>query len=38
MILVLTTQAGDYSHLKLVDWLNFSNADFLVITGESVLF
>lgn len=37
MILILTTQAGDYSHIKIVDWLNHLNADYLIITGESLI-
>lgn len=37
MILVLTTQAGDFSHLKFIDWLNYLGASYLIITGESIL-
>lgn len=37
MILVLTTQAGDYSHIKIVDWLDNQKADYLILTGESLL-
>lgn len=37
MILVLTTQAGDYSHIRIIDWLNYLKANYLTITGESLL-
>lgn len=37
MILVLTSQAGDFSHLKFIDWLNYLEASYLIITGESIL-
>lgn len=37
MILVLTTQAGDYSHINIVDWLSYLKADFLIVTGESLI-
>lgn len=36
MILVLTTEAGDFSHLRFVDWLNYYNADYFILTGESI--
>jgi hypothetical protein len=37
MILVLTSQAGDFSHLKFIDWLNYLGASYAIITGESIL-
>lgn len=37
MILVLTSQAGDFSHLKFIDWLNYFDASYIIITGESIL-
>ncbi len=36
MILVLTTEAGDFSHPKFVDWLEYYEADYEVLTGESI--
>lgn len=36
MILVLTTEAGDNSHSKFIDWLDYYNADYSVLTGESI--
>ncbi|MDR3273673.1 MAG: hypothetical protein LBT29_09350 [Flavobacteriaceae bacterium] len=29
MILVLTTEAGDFSHPCFIDWLNYYNADYI---------
>lgn len=37
MILVLTTQAGDFSHIKIIDWLVHLKANFKIITGEGIL-
>lgn len=37
MILVLTTEAGDYSHGKFIDWLEYYEADYMILTGESIL-
>lgn len=37
MILILTTEAGDFSHLKIIDWLTYYGADFMIMTGEGVL-
>jgi hypothetical protein len=37
MILILTTEAGDFSHPKIIDWLNFYKAKYLIITGESLI-
>lgn len=37
MILVLTSQAGDFWHLKFIDWLNYLGASYTIITGESIL-
>src|SRR5690606_8033286 len=37
MILILTTQAGDYSHIKIIDWLSYLKANFLIITGEGLM-
>lgn len=37
MILILTTWAGDYSHIKIIEWLHQMNADYLILTGEDVL-
>lgn len=36
MILILTTEAGDFSHLKIIDWLEYYNADYFILTGESI--
>ncbi|WP_064966005.1 hypothetical protein [Tenacibaculum ovolyticum] len=36
MILVLTTEAGDFSHTKFIDWLKYYKADFEILTGESI--
>lgn len=36
MILVLTTEAGDFSHLKFIDWLEYYKADYEILTGESI--
>jgi glutathione synthase/RimK-type ligase-like ATP-grasp enzyme len=37
MILVLTTEAGDNSHSEFIDWLSYYNADYSVLSGESIL-
>lgn len=37
MILVITTQAGDYSHMEIINWLKYKEANFFVLTGESIL-
>ncbi len=36
MILVLTTEAGDYSHPAFINWLQYYNADYFILTGESI--
>jgi len=36
MILILTSEAGDYSHLRFIDWLEFYNADYEILSGESI--
>ncbi|OED44930.1 hypothetical protein AB832_01710 [Flavobacteriaceae bacterium (ex Bugula neritina AB1)] len=36
MILILTTDAGDFSHPKFIDWLHFYKADYEILTGESI--
>ena len=37
MILILTTEEGDFSHLKIIDWLTHLGADYKIISGESIL-
>jgi hypothetical protein len=37
MILVLTTESGDFSHIKFIDWLTYYKANYIVITGERIL-
>lgn len=37
MILLLTTEAGDLSHMEIVNWLEFHRADYMILTGESLL-
>lgn len=37
MILVLTTEAGDYSHIKFIDWLEYYKSDYEILSGESIL-
>lgn len=37
MILVLTSEVGDYSHLKIIDWLNYRKANYFILSGESIL-
>ncbi|AQX12496.1 hypothetical protein [Elizabethkingia meningoseptica] len=37
MILVLTTEAGDYSHPNFIQWLNYYKADYLILSGESII-
>ncbi|MDO5655567.1 MAG: hypothetical protein Q4G27_05450 [Flavobacteriaceae bacterium] len=36
MILVLTTEAGDLSHSRFIEWLNYYQADYMILTGESI--
>lgn len=36
MILILNTEAGDFSHPKFIDWLEYYNADYEILTGESI--
>lgn len=37
MILLLTTESGDASHIEIVNWLEYINANYMVLTGESLL-
>lgn len=37
MILVLTTEEGDFSHVKIIDWLIHFGADYKIMSGESIL-
>lgn len=37
MILILTSEAGDYSHIKIIDWLKYYGANFKIISGENIL-
>lgn len=37
MILILTSEAGDYSHIKIIDWLKYYKAPFKIISGETIL-
>ncbi|MCS4237953.1 hypothetical protein M2306_000720 [Myroides gitamensis] len=37
MILILTTEEGDFSHKKIIDWLEYYKADYLILTGEGIL-
>lgn len=36
MILILTSRAGDMSHPRFIDWLEYYNADYIIISGESI--
>lgn len=36
MILILTTEHGDFSHKRFIDWLEYYNADYEILTGESI--
>lgn len=38
MILILTTEAGDQSHIEVIDWLECFKANYIILTGESLLF
>lgn len=37
MILLLTSESGDQSHVDIVNWLEYYRADYLILTGESIL-
>ena len=37
MILLLTTEAGDFSHVELIHWLEYYKANYIVLSGESLL-
>ncbi len=37
MILILTTEAGDFSHIKIIDWLSHLGANYKIISGENIL-
>lgn len=37
MILVLTTAAGDYSHIGIVDWLRHLGANYMILSGEAII-
>lgn len=37
MILILNSDTGDFSHIEIINWLEFYNADYLVLTGESLM-
>lgn len=37
MILLLTSESGDLSHIEIVNWLEYFRADYMIITGESFL-
>lgn len=36
MILILTTEEGDFSHPKFIDWLENLEANYLIISGEQI--
>ncbi len=36
MILILTTEAGDYSHYTFIDWLTHLGADYFILSGEGI--
>lgn len=38
MILVLTTESGDQSHVEVIDWLEHLGANYKILTGESLLY
>ncbi len=37
MILILTTEAGDHSHARIIEWLIHFKANFTIMTGEGIL-
>lgn len=37
MILILNSDTGDFSHIEIINWIEFYNADYLVLTGESLM-
>lgn len=37
MILILTSEAGDFSHPRFIEWLNYYKADYFVLSGESII-
>lgn len=37
MILLLTTEAGDLSHIEVVNWLIAKKANYMIMTGEELL-
>ena len=37
MILLLTTEAWDYSHIEFVNWLEYYKADYCVLAWESFI-
>jgi len=36
LILVLTTEFGDYSHTGFINWLKYYKADYEILTGASI--
>lgn len=36
MILILTTEYGDYSHTAFIDWLKYYEANFFILSLEAV--
>lgn len=38
MILILTTESGDHSHIPFIDWLRHYDADFEILSGESIFY
>ena len=37
MILILNSDTGDFSHIEIINWIEFYNADYLVLTGEGLM-
>ncbi|SMP06327.1 hypothetical protein [Chryseobacterium profundimaris] len=37
MILILTSEAGDYSHPRFVEWLHYYKADYMTLSAESII-
>ena len=36
MILILTTEEGDAPHYRFIDWLEYYNADYCILSGEGI--
>lgn len=37
MIMILTSESGDYSHQKVIDWLRYKKCNNIILTKETLI-